>query len=82
MAWLGYTVTFFTGEKSEKISWIRYDDWKQINGLKLPNSLSWYKVEEGKITEPANKREFKNITVSAEPFGADKFTMPEGAKVF
>jgi len=82
MAWLGYTVTFFTGEKSEKISWIRYDDWKQINGLKLPNSLSWYKVEDGKITEPRNKREFENITVSAEPFGAGKFAMPEGAKVF
>jgi len=38
MAWLGYTVTFFSGEKSEKISWIRYDDWKQFNGLKLPNT--------------------------------------------
>lgn len=82
MAWLGYTVTFFSGEKSEKISWIRYDDWKQFNGLKLPNTLSWYKSEEGKITELANKREFANVTVSDQPFAAEKLAMPEGAKVF
>lgn len=82
MAWLGYTVTFFSGEKSERISWIRYDDWKNINGLKLPNSLSWYNSEDGKITDLKNKREFANITVSNTPFSMDQMAMPEGAKVF
>jgi len=81
MAWLGYTVTFFSNKKSEKISWIRYNDWKEINGLKLPNSLSWYKTEEGKITELRNTREFAKITVSEKPFPADKLAMPEGAKI-
>jgi len=81
MAWLGYTVTFFSGEKSKRISWIRYNDWKKINGLKLPNSLSWYKSEEGKITELRNTRKFANITVSENPFPADKLAMPVGAKV-
>lgn len=64
MAWLGYTVTYFSGEKSKKISWIRYDDWKTMNGLSLPNSLTWFKVEEGKLVEPRNTREFANIKVS------------------
>ena len=82
MAWLGYTVTFFSGAKSEKISWIRYDDWKQFNGLKLPNTMSWYKSEEGKITELANKREFINVKVSNQAFASEKLAMPEGAKVF
>ena len=30
MEWLGYTVTFFTGEKSKKVKWIRYNDWADI----------------------------------------------------
>ncbi len=81
MAWLGYTVTFFSGEKSDKISWIRYNDWKQINGLKLPNSLSWYNTEEGKITELRNTREFANVIISKEPFPSEKLGMPIGAKI-
>lgn len=81
MAWLGYTVTFFSGEKSEKISWIRYNDWKSINGLKLPNTMSWYKSEEGKITEMRNTRKFANISVSDQAFTSDKLAMPAGAKV-
>ncbi len=82
MAWLGYTITYFSGEKSDNISWIRYNDWKKISGLKLPNSLSWYKSEEGKITELRNTREFTNIHVSETPFADSKFAMPEGAKVY
>lgn len=81
MAWLGYTVTFFSGEPSEKISWIRYDDWKIINGLKLPNSLTWYKVKEGKIIEPRNTRKFDKIILSTEEAVASIFAKPEGATV-
>ena len=81
MAWLGYTVTFFSGEKSKKISWIRYDDWKQFNGLKLPNTLSWYKSKDGEITELKNKREFINVKVSEQAFADTELAMPEGAKV-
>jgi len=81
MAWLGYTVTYFSGEKSKKISWIRYNDWKQINGLKLPNSLSWYKSEEGKITELRNTREFTNVQISDKQFESEKLAMPAGAKI-
>ncbi len=81
MAWLGYTVTFFSGEKSDKISWIRYNDWKNFNGLKLPNSLSWYKTEEGKITELRNTREFTQVMVSDQPFTKQQLAMPAGARV-
>lgn len=82
MAWLGYTVTFYSGEKSDKIKWIRYDDWMQFNGLKLPNSLSWYKTEEGKITELRNTRNFENVMVSEKQLPESILTMPAGAKVF
>ncbi len=81
MAWLGYTVTYFSGEKSKKISYIRYDDWKQFNGIKLPNSLTWYKVEEGKIMEPRNTREFINVTLSDTALPSTTFSKTPNAKV-
>ena len=39
MAWLGYTVTYRSGEKSDNVKWIRYNDWMEVEGLKLPNSI-------------------------------------------
>jgi len=47
MEWLGYTVTYRSGEKSDNIKWIRYNDWQNINDLILPSSISWYTVEGG-----------------------------------
>ncbi|MFK8057735.1 MAG: hypothetical protein AB8F78_16530, partial [Saprospiraceae bacterium] len=81
MQWLGYTVTYFSGEKGTKTSWIRYNDWKNFNGVKLPSSLSWYKTEEGKITELRNTREFINVSVSEDAFPEATLQMPEGASI-
>ena len=58
MQWLAYTVTYGKEGKSDKFSYIRYNDWKSINSLILPNSMTWYKVEEGKPTEVARVIEF------------------------
>jgi hypothetical protein len=63
MVWLGYTVTYFSNEKSAKIGWIKYDDWKTFNGLKLPQSISWFKTENNFPTEFRNKVEFDNILI-------------------
>ena len=81
MAWLGYTVTFFSEEKSDKRSYIRYNDWKKFNGLKLPNSLTWFKVEEGKLLEPRNTRNFINVIVSEKALEDEAFAKTAGAKV-
>lgn len=81
MEWLGYTVTFYSGEKSNKISWIRYNDWGDQNGLLLPNSLTWYKVEEGKLVEPRSKRTFVNIKLSKEQPKAKIFEKTPNAKI-
>jgi hypothetical protein len=81
MAWLGYTVTFFSGEKSKKISYIRYNDWKKYEGLKLPNSITWYKVEDGKITEPRNTRNFDEVVVTETSFPDSKFIKTSSAKI-
>lgn len=81
MAWLGYTVTFFSGKKGDKRSYIRYDDWKDFNGLKLPNTATWFKVEDGKLIEPRNTRIFENVMVSETAFDDAKFAIPQGAKL-
>ncbi len=81
MAWLGYTVTYFSGEKSKRISWIRYDDWKNFNGLVLPNSATWFKVEEGKLIEPRSTRKFANVTVSETALADAVFAKTEAGEI-
>ena len=81
MAWLAYTVTYFSKEKSGKLGWIRYNDWKTFNGLLLPNSLIWYKTEENKPIEPRNIRVFDKVTVSETVFEDTVFEKTEGAKI-
>ena len=77
MAWLGYTVTYRSGEKSDNVKWIRYDDWKNIDDLVLPNSISWYTVEEGKITELRNQVVFEEITLSKRAKPSVFYAKPE-----
>lgn len=77
MAWLGYTVTFKTKKKSYKYGWIRYNDWKAINGFALPNSMTWYSVENDSIKAPRSTREFTNVIVGNRPFSDDVFEKTE-----
>ena len=81
MEWLGYTVTFRSQEKSKAIKWIRYDDWQNINGLKLPKSLAWYTLEENLPVEERNRREFVNIKLSETAWPVSTFALTAGAKV-
>ena len=77
MAWLGYTVTYRTGEKSENIKWIRYNDWEISNGLLLPNSISWYTVEDEEIKGLRNQVVFEDITLSKEAKPTTFYDKPE-----
>jgi len=64
MEWLGYTVTYRTGEDSDNIKWIRYDDWGNFEGLKLPNSISWYNYVGRDIKDLRNTIKFENVMMS------------------
>lgn len=81
MAWLGYTVTYRSGEKSENIKWIRYNDWMEIEGLKLPNSITWHDYEGRTIKEPRAPTTFENVMVSESPKSEAFYAKPENAKV-
>ncbi len=81
MEWLGYTVTFRNGEKSDNIRWIRYNDWINVDGLVLPKSLTWHEYENRTIKEARDPVNFENITLSETAQAGDFFAQPEGAKI-
>lgn len=74
MAWLGYTVTYFSKKPSDKFNIIRYNDWENVNGFLLPKSITWYnKNENGVPTEPAGEPvQFTSPLISQAPL-ADNF---------
>jgi hypothetical protein len=81
MAWLGYTVTYRTGEKSDNVKWIKYDDWQNLNGIVLPKSITWYNYEGRNILDPRSTVTFEESTVSITPKPDDFYTKPEGAEI-
>ena len=81
MEWLGYTVTYFSKEKSPAIKWIRYDDWKDYKGLMLPNSLAWYTLEDNLPIRERNRREFVNVELTKIQYPDNTFIKTDNAKV-
>ncbi|GAA4238859.1 hypothetical protein GCM10022291_30940 [Postechiella marina] len=82
MTWLSYTVTYFTKEKSEKFSYIKYSNWQTINGLLLPETLTWYKTVNNKPTTTVSKTiQFNNVSVSKTAPSDAMFKMVDGAKL-
>lgn len=81
MEWLSYTVTFFSKEKSKKFSFINYSNWQELNGLILPETISWYKSENNKPTVKRNDVKFINVSISKKKESDDIFEKPENAEV-
>ena len=82
MAWLAYTVTYGQNSKSDRFSFIKYDKWQEVNGLQLPEELTWYTVENGKPTKPAGPpRRFTKVDVDAAPMSEKTYQKPEGAMI-
>lgn len=82
MEWLGYTVTYRTGEDSDNVKWIRYNDWGTFNGLKLPGSISWYNYEGMNIKDLRSTVTFEQVVVSTESKPVGFYAKPEGGTYF
>jgi len=80
MAWLAYTVTYFTKEKATKYSLIKYADWQDVGGLQLPATLQWYVYKDGKVGDMRNERKFTKVTISKE-VDASMFTKPNNSEI-
>lgn len=81
MAWLGYTVTFKTGERSDEVRWIRYNDWMDVDGLLVPKSLTWHAYEGKTIKEAREPLVFENVSFSELAPADGFFDLPEGAEI-
>ena len=81
MAWLGYTVTYRTGEISDNVKWIRYDDWQTVDGLVLPKSVTWYNYEGRKILDARSNVPFEKVQVSTESMPNSFYQKPDNAVV-
>lgn len=76
MAWLAYTVTYGSEGPSEKYSYIKYSEWQMVNGLKLPSTLEWYNVVDGRPTDKRNAMNFIKPTTSKTVLDAEVFKKP------
>lgn len=76
MAWLGYTVTKGSDQKSSEWHYIKYDRWQDVNGLLVPSELVWYTAENGKPGAVRNKVNFTNVTITESILDASVFAKP------
>ena len=81
MAWLGYTVTYRTGEKSDNVKWIRYNEWLAEEGVILPKSITWHNYEGRTIGEARSTVQFENVRLSREAKSAEFFEKPDMAEI-
>ncbi|MEZ4856450.1 MAG: DUF6503 family protein [Gelidibacter sp.] len=80
MAWLSYTVTYFSKEKSKEFHYIKYSDWQDVEGLLLPKTITWYNVENNLPTTKRNDVTFDNIVLTTDSMNFRMYMMPEGAE--
>ena len=80
MAWLGYTVTYFTKEKAKEWHFIKYSEWQEVEGLLLPETMTWYNVENNLPSTKKNDVKFTNISLSRDKMDLRMYMMPEGAE--
>lgn len=81
MAWLAYTVTYMDGKKSDDFHYIKYDTWQDVNGLQLPQKITWYNMENGKPKGERNDMNFKNISLTETILESSVFEKPGNAVV-
>ena len=81
MAWLSYTVTYFSKEKSKEFRFIKYSNWQSVEGLLLPETLTWYNYENNLPTTKRNDLQFSDVVLSKEKPSDTLFKVTEGAKI-
>jgi len=80
LEWLAYTVTYGEDKLSNDYSYIKYDKWQDINGLRLPKTLIWYSTKDGKPFEVRKELTFKNVTISETVLNERIFIAPKNAE--
>ncbi len=76
-----YTVTYYQGKPGDKFNALIFDDWKEVNGLLVPNSMKGFKYADGELGEQRYTRVFSDIELSTTPADQAQFEMPAGAVI-
>lgn len=79
MEWLGYTVTFFEGNKNTDWQYIKYDSWMNKNGLLLPEKMVWYGTKNKGVFAPSKTVFFTKVNVSETALNKSLFQAAEGS---
>lgn len=80
MTWLAYTVTFGKSEQSADWHYIKYDKWQEVNGLQLPEKITWWNVENGKPHDERSDVHFDKISMTETRLDDSVFTKPSEAE--
>ncbi len=81
MDWLLYTVTYFRGEAHENFNGLIYEDFRDVNGIKLPHSLTGRRYAADTLGAVRYFAKFSNVSLSESSPADDMFDMPEGAEI-
>jgi len=80
LAWLLYTVTYFSGEASESYNALKYTNYHEVNGLLLPHDLTGYEYANDTTGSVRYHSTFRDVVLSEESFSADRFQKPPTAE--
>lgn len=76
-----YTVTYFSGETNENFGALIYDNWTEVNGLKVPQSMKGYKFAADTLGEQRYERIFDHIKLTEESLNDALFEIPDGGVI-
>ena len=76
-----YTVTYFSGKTNENFSALVYDEWTEVNGLKLPKVMKGFRYQADTLGAERYVRIFDDISIHETPLESGIFEMPENAEI-
>jgi len=78
MEWLAYAVTYGKDGTSSQYSFVKYNKWQEVNGLLIPEEITWCKIKNNKPIESAGKaRIFTKVDRDAANMDKMTFSKPE-----
>lgn len=78
---INYSVTYWDESRATQYNAIGYEDWTDVNGVLLPQTLVGYRWANDTLGDERYRRKFENFSLSTEAADAAEFAMPEGAYI-
>ncbi len=76
-----YTITYFRENASDQFYACRYDAWQEVEGILVPEKLTFLDYSNGKTGAVQNVRTFTDIKISPRKPWESRFSKPRAAEV-